>query len=74
MYIDLDKFGERYEINLPLMSVHNLIVGKMYIDIGDTMTVKKVPITKSLILGDEEVSCSINFTRRGWFTKEEFKI
>jgi hypothetical protein len=47
MYIDLDKFGERYEVTYPLMSVHNLIIGKMYIDIGDTMTVKKVPMTKA---------------------------
>lgn len=74
MYIDLDKFGERYEVTYPLMSVHNLIIGKMYIDIGDTMTVKKVPMTKAQMLGDEEVSCSMNFTRRGWFTKEEYKV
>lgn len=47
MYIDLDKFGERYEVIMPMLSAHNLIIGKMYIDIGDTMTVKKVPMTKA---------------------------
>lgn len=41
-YVELDKFKERYEMEMPVMSAHNLVLGKMYIDIGDTMTVRKV--------------------------------
>ena len=38
-YVDLDPFGERYEIEIPAMSAHNLVIGTLYIDIGETMTV-----------------------------------
>lgn len=42
VYIDLHKFKERYELDLPVMSAHNLIIGRTYVDIGDTLTVRKV--------------------------------
>lgn len=29
-------------MELPVMSAHNLIVGATYIDVGETMTVRKV--------------------------------
>ena len=65
-YIDLDKFEERYEMIFPVMSAHNLVIGSMYIDVGETMTVRKVGQIESEI-------ATINFTRRGWFSKEAFK-
>ena len=34
LYVDLDKFNERYEVKMPMLSVHNLVIGKMYVDIG----------------------------------------
>lgn len=33
-YVQLEEFGETYEITLPTVSLHNLIIGTMYIDIG----------------------------------------
>jgi hypothetical protein len=39
VYVDLQPTGDRYEIELPPLSVHNLIIGNLYIDIGDTMTI-----------------------------------
>lgn len=34
-YVQLDKVNnEKYEIIQPIMSVHNLIIGTMYIDLG----------------------------------------
>jgi hypothetical protein len=50
----------------PVMSAHNLVIGSMYIDVGETMTVSKVDQI------DSEIA-TINFTRRGWFSKEAFK-
>lgn len=41
-YIDLERFKERYEMEMPVMSAHNLIIGRTYVDIGDSMTVRKV--------------------------------
>ena len=39
VYIELTKFNETYEIILPVLSAHNLIVGNLYLDIGETMSV-----------------------------------
>lgn len=50
----------------PVMSAHNLVIGSMYVDVGETMTVRKVDQI------DSEIA-TINFTRRGWFGKEAFK-
>ena len=40
-YIDLPDFEERYEVEFPIMSLHNFIIGTPYIDIGETMTIHK---------------------------------
>ena len=42
VYIELTKFNETYEIILPVLSAHNLIVGNLYLDIGETMYVKNL--------------------------------
>ncbi len=39
MYVNFDKFDETYELIMPLLSVHNIVIGSMYVDIGETMTV-----------------------------------
>ena len=36
-YYSFDKFDDVYELQSPVLSAHNLIIGSMYIDIGDTM-------------------------------------
>ena len=40
-YIDLPEFNERYEFIAPVMSMHNMVIGTPYIDIGETMKVNK---------------------------------
>lgn len=40
-FVNLPDFGERYEVEFPVMSMHNLIIGTPYIDIGETMTIHK---------------------------------
>lgn len=37
-YYSFDNFEDVYELQSPILSAHNLIIGSMYIDIGDTMT------------------------------------
>ena len=49
------------------MSIHNLVFGTLYLDIGDTMTIRN--------LKTREYSIT-KFTRRGWMNKEAnaFKV
>lgn len=51
---------------MPLLSVHNLVIGSMYVDIGETMTVINQARPSEI--------CEVNFERRGWFTSEAFKF
>ena len=39
--VDFPDFGERYEVEFPTLSMHNLIIGTPYIDIGEQMKVHK---------------------------------
>jgi len=66
VYLHLEKFDETYEIILPNLSVHNLIIGTMYVDIGETMTIVN--------LKRQNERCEVRFERRGWFSAEEFKF
>ena len=59
-YVDLADFGERYEVEFPIMSLHNFILGTPYIDIGETMKINKAGSSQKAI---------IEFERRGWFGK-----
>ena len=65
-YYHFDKFNQTYEVLPPILSVHNLVIGTMYIDIGDTMTIINIdkPTEK----------CDVKFERRGWFSNEAFKL
>lgn len=38
-YVTLDNFSETYEMQHPSLSIHNLVVGKIYIDLGETGTI-----------------------------------
>ena len=49
-----------------MFSVHNLIIGKIYVDIGETMTIVN--------LKRPEERCEVKFTRRSWFSKDAFKL
>ena len=65
-YVDLLDFKERIEIQNPQMSVHNLIVGTMYLDIGGTL--------KARIVDQTELACQIRFQKKGWISREEYKL
>lgn len=39
VYVHFDKYDDTYELVMPMISAHNLVIGSMYIDIGETMTV-----------------------------------
>jgi len=49
-----------------VFSVHNLIIGQIYVDVGEVMTLKN--------LNRPDEICKVKFTRRSWFSKEAFKF
>ncbi len=59
---------------MPVMSAHNLIIGRTYVDIGDTMTIRKVAFKDGVKYPDKDETCTLNFTRGTFFTKQEFKV
>jgi hypothetical protein len=63
VYIDLLEFGEQYEIVQPVVSVHNLVIGTLYLDLGESLLVK--------CLTDPSLRADVKFERRGWFSKED---
>ena len=64
-YVELLDHNETYEIIAPCASVHNIIIGTTYIDIGGQGSVK--------ILGNEELKCNIRYTKKGWLSRDEYK-
>ena len=48
------------------MSVHNLVIGKIYVDVGEIGTIK--------CLERPNMTAEIKFYRRGWFSDEAFKF
>jgi len=65
-YVNLSKFNETYELTAPACSVHNLVIGKLYIDLGETGTIRCV---------ERPNECAeIKYIRRGWFADEICKI
>ena len=65
-YIKFEDLGETFEIILPPLSVHNLIIGTTYIDLGGKSDVR--------ILENDELKSTLRYTKRGWLSKEEFKV
>jgi len=55
---------EVYKLITPTFSVHNLIVGTPYIDIGGIMTVTK------LVRGEPDIKFETQFFNRGWFNRD----
>mmetsp|Transcript_42118 Transcript_42118/g.64591 ORF Transcript_42118/g.64591 Transcript_42118/m.64591 type:complete len:143 (-) Transcript_42118:248-676(-) len=65
-YIRFEDHNETVEMTAPVLSAHNLIIGTLYIDIGGT--------AKLRIVEKPEYETNIKYTRRGWLSKEEFKL
>ena len=51
---------------MPTISAHNLVVGQMYLDLGETKTITNLKRPNEI--------CEIKFERRGWLSKESFKF
>lgn len=64
--ITLTKFNETYELTAPPTSIHNLIIGKLYVDIGGTATIK--------CLENPNVTAETKFFLRGWLGDEAYKV
>ena len=52
---------EYYRISCPSLSAHNLIMGKPYLDMGDSATITRIDPNKEV-----QDHCTVNFYRRGW--------
>lgn len=63
-YFKMENFNEEYEVLQPTISIHNLIIGKLYADIGDTMRV--------INLNRPQERAEVHFTTRSWFSDEAF--
>ena len=57
-YIELDSTGEKFELSQAYLSVHNLIIGTPYVDLGGKAYIKNLNIP------DEH--CELEFYHRGW--------
>ena len=64
-YIYFEDLDEKYEIVAPTLSAHNLIIGTPYVDIGGTSRIR--------LLGSD-LTCQLRFTKRGWLSRDEFKV
>ena len=49
-----------------MISAHNFIVGTPYSDIGGDSYVR--------LIGRPDLKCKLTWTKRGWITKEMFKV
>jgi hypothetical protein len=64
-HINLRGTGEHFVVNRPNNSVHNLIFGTLYIDVGGKSTA---------INRNTRERCEIKFIKRGWGNKNAYKL
>jgi hypothetical protein len=39
-YVEFPEYGEKYEIQMPVISAHNLIIGTPYVDLGGKSVIR----------------------------------
>ena len=66
IYVELDSTGEKFEIQQPTLSAHNLIIGTPYVDIGGKSVIRNC--------SREGEYCELEFHKRGWSTSSAFKV
>lgn len=66
-YIELRPHGERFQIEQPALSIHNLIIGSPYLDTGGKAYVR------NLACPDKQF-VEIEFYKRGWSSSNNFKF
>jgi hypothetical protein len=67
-YVELGpaQNNEKYEIVLPTISAHNLIIGTPYLDLGGTSVITNLNRPKEV--------CHLEFHKRGWSESSYFKV
>jgi hypothetical protein len=58
--------NEKYEIELPVISAHNLIIGNPYLDLSGKSTIKNM-------MKPQEY-CELEFHKRGWSASSYFRV
>lgn len=66
-YIELKPYNERYLLEQPNISVHNLIIGSPYLDVGGKGYIRNVQCPT-------EKYVEIDFQKRGWSSSTYFKL
>ena len=66
-YVEMRPYGERYLLEQPILSVHNLIIGQPYMDIGGKAALRNVKYPNERYI-------EIEFFRRGWSQSSYFKF
>lgn len=65
--MELTSHGERYITQSPPISVHNLIIGTPYLDVGGKHFVRNAACPK-----DQYVE--IDYFKKGWSSENQFKV
>ena len=58
--------NEKYEIELPTISAHNLIIGNLYLDLSGKSTIKN--------MNNPSEYCELQFYKRGWSQDSYFRV
>jgi len=58
--------NEKYEIQLPTISAHNLVIGNPYLDLGGKSTIRNM-------MRPGEI-CELEFHKRGWSASSFFRV
>lgn len=66
-YIELRPYKERFFIDQPTLSAHNLIIGQPYLDVGGKGYIRNTACPN-------EQYVEIEFTKRGWSSSNYFKL
>ena len=65
-YIEMRPWKERYIMEQPLLSVHNLIIGTPYLDAGGKGVIRN--------LANPDRYVEIDFHKRGWSSSTYFRF
>eukprot|EP00347_Sterkiella_histriomuscorum_P008454 403345039 len=65
IYVELPQYNEKYEIQQPTVSAHNLIIGNLYLDLGGKSVIRNCSN------GDY---CQLEYHKRGWSSSNSFKV
>lgn len=57
---------EKYQIELPVISAHNLIIGTPYLDLSGKSTIRNMM--------KKEEYCELEFHKRGWSASSYFRV